>query len=240
MKGPTHKMGGQTATLITMTASMVMLKQLPQIQQLGLLILTYPTVRWICELTCLLADTDANIENTPVRNDIGFIFFGLAKKLGVTHRGAPIHAIMTYVYTCGLPALLTIVLFYKTKMLLMYAISTVLLACFLGFMSHLYLDGMTTTGVYKDTKGKSKIRFYKNKTRKVRSIKFTTFAGIIPIVTFKVHHMHEINRVTGGDYEKLIKDNIYNINRLFAKIILILFVLNISALTQTIKILIKQ
>ena len=230
MTGKAHKMGGETATLLTMILAMVLMKVLPPVQQLGLFLLTYPCVRWICDLTCLLADTDANIENIPVRNTFGYVMFGLAKQLGVTHRGAPIHAMQTYIYLCGVPSLIIVVMYFMQPTLFLYATAVCLFAIFTGFMSHILLDGLTVSGVYKDMKGANKLWLYKIVKQYTRVFKYTQLLGIIPLLTFKKEHQLGSERTSGSEFEKIWKDNIYNINRWLFKWSLLLFVVDFRAL----------
>lgn len=235
MTGKAHKMGGESATLLTMLVAMLLMKALPPVQQLGLFLLTYPCVRWVCDLTCLLADTDANIENIPVRNTFGYVMFGLAKQLGVTHRGAPIHAMQTYIMICGIPAVALSALYLYQPTLLLYAIAIVMFGIFAGFMSHILLDALTVTGVYKDMKGAKKLWLYKTVKQYTRVFKYTQVLGFIPLLTFKKKHQLGSERTSGSAFEKIWKDNIYNVNRWLFKWSLLLFIIDFKALFSAIK-----
>ena len=230
MRGNTHSLGGTTATNTVLLLTILLLKPLPLDTQFIIFLLAYFAIRWVCELTCKLADTDASLDNLPIRNEFGYVMFGLAKKLGVVHRGAPIHAIVPYLKWLGIPSVILLITYLTTFSLTALSVWIIVTSALAGFLSHLILDAYTLTGVYMN----------KNKWRLVRInhefiILKSFWVGIFPVFFKKKIHVPYSSKVTGGEYEEYFRDNLYEINKTLYKLCLLVLCFNFTAIYTTIK-----
>ncbi len=233
MRGPTHNLGGLTASLVVTLITILLCKQLPFETQMIIFPLAYFAIRYICELTAKLADTDQSITNLPVRNEFGYMMFGLAKKLEVQHRGPAIHDMRPYTLWLGIPSLTLLGLYlFGGGSLVALSMWIIVTSAFAGFESHLILDAFTLTGIYRN---KEKFRFLKTGDHTFTKLHFKWLL-IFPLIIKKRIKVPYADKVTGGVYEEHFRDNLFEINDTLFKLCLIVACLDLRAVWETLKI----
>ena len=105
------------------------------------------------------------------------------------------------------------------------------LSCYLGFMSHLILDGYTLKGVYITKTYKKTFCKISNDTTSFH----LKWLFCIPLVYKRKVNIDVTEKKTGGTYEFIIRNNVNQLNMAIMKLMLVTLALDIKLFVKLIK-----
>lgn len=226
MTSPTHLNGGKVAASITMLFTVVALKLSPNslLEQILMFIILYPAVMAICSVGSRICDCDIGLQQIPLLNYYGMLTCSIAHMNNAVHRKYPMHCISVYLKYLLPPIIVLSLAYIRTKSIIILGVCILLLAALTGVLSHLYMDGLTVSGINRT---KDKTVFFGSKSNTVFKIKCKMFL-LFPILSFKGVHIPRDERITHSAYETLIFKNALEVNRFVRKITFYILIIDLN------------
>lgn len=228
----THIDGGRLAANLSgiIFASLLKFTNLSFLEQTGTFAVGYLAMRYVAEISSVVADTDQGLEQIPLRSSLGYLLRSYAHMNGAEHRRYPFHCLEFYSQILLPPILLSFVLMVYFRMAVpLMLLFCVLLSAYAGIASHLVLDAYTLSGVLFRN-GHVKILCAPTHTTAHFTLKWKF---IIPYIHINYVNMDYLDKISGGEHELLIRSNVNVLNKLAFKAMLLICITDFSLLFQT-------